>query len=390
MLKRLAALILALLLAGALAGCGILPNPATELAASASSSAAEAVSAQEESGVVSSQSTAPAASGDAGQALAPLPVTPQGQSPLTGLPAPEGMADGQRPVAVMVANDDRGMPQRGLAAADVVVEMLTEGGVTRLMALYTDYRALPQVGPVRSTRDQFLQIAIPQNAIMASIGGSIYADNLVSVLNYRGVDGIRLGSTSFWFDEARSLPKPGGKLNEYCFFTDAGLLWAGMEATDVQPTGEVRDMFRFAAKAAKEGTEAGVINCVYSGTANSGFKLSEKDGLYKKYIFGNKHKDEDGSRLSYTNVVMLYCDIGLKPDGLLTEFDFDKGGTGVYFNAGNATPITWQKHGVQAQLHLFDEQGSELEIQPGKTFVGFLPTGTENALTWSAREAEEG
>ena len=38
---------------------------------------------------------------------------------------------------------------------------------------------------------------------MAHIGTSVYANNLLNLYGYKTVDGLYLGSTSYWFDEAR-------------------------------------------------------------------------------------------------------------------------------------------------------------------------------------------
>ena len=115
-------------------------------------------------------------------------------NPLTGQPLAEGVQKGQRPIGVMVNNTHAAMPQRGIGAADTIFEMVTEGGITRLLALYSDYKTMPQVGPVRSARDQHLQFAIPLNAIMVHIGSSIYAENLFNEYQYQDIDGRYLGN----------------------------------------------------------------------------------------------------------------------------------------------------------------------------------------------------
>ena len=78
---------------------------------------------------------------------------------------PEGMAVGQRPVAVMVRAERAGWPQSGLAGADALVEMATQGGQTALMALYANAATLPQVGPVGPLWDQHLQLAMAVDAV---------------------------------------------------------------------------------------------------------------------------------------------------------------------------------------------------------------------------------
>lgn len=57
-------------------------------------------------------------------------------------------------------------PQNGLSEADVLIEIKVEGGITRFCALFTDYRDLPEICPVRSARDQFFQLILPRSRFM--------------------------------------------------------------------------------------------------------------------------------------------------------------------------------------------------------------------------------
>ena len=106
---------------------------------------------------------------------APLFAADPALSPYTGLPKGEGYPEGERGVAVMISNVKPALPQSGLNAADLVYEMVTEGGITRLMAVYRDRTAIPLVGPIRSARDQHVQLMIPLNCLYAHVGGSSYA-----------------------------------------------------------------------------------------------------------------------------------------------------------------------------------------------------------------------
>ena len=62
------------------------------------------------------------------------------------------------------------MPQSGISQADIIYEAVTEGGVTRLMALYSNLSKVPYVGPVRSARTQFVEMMLPLNAVYVHIG----------------------------------------------------------------------------------------------------------------------------------------------------------------------------------------------------------------------------
>ncbi len=327
--------------------------------------------------------SAPAAPAAETAGLDPLPLAGN-RNALTGRAAPSGMKEGQRPVAIMVANNEASFPQRGLAAADVVVEMLTEGGITRLMALYADYSAVPEVGPVRSTRDQFVQFMLPSCAIPVHIGSSVYARNLLTVTDYDSIDGLRLGRSAFHFDDARH---DSGSALEYCWFTDSDGIWQGMETLDVHTTGEVRSLFRFAEKQAQQGQQAQWVGLTYSGTAQPTFVYSEKRQDYRKTAFGKTHRDEDDTALRFDNLILLRCAIGLKVDGQLPDFDLS-GGSGVYINSGNATPFTWIKGSPDEPLRLLDEDGRELEVQPGKSYIGVLPDN-EEAIRYAEEKPEK-
>ncbi|WP_310738021.1 DUF3048 domain-containing protein [Microbispora sp. H10949] len=90
--------------------------------------------------------------GAASPVASPSPTAPP-EHPFTGRPV-----GSRRPVlAVKIENTHAGKPQIGLRSADVVYVEQVEGGLTRLMAIFSS--KLPsQVGPVRSARISDLHI----------------------------------------------------------------------------------------------------------------------------------------------------------------------------------------------------------------------------------------
>lgn len=67
----------------------------------------------------------------------------------------------QRITSVMVNNIVAARPQRGLSKADILFEIKVEGGITRFMPVFTDYKTIGEIGPVRSGRDQFFRLILP-------------------------------------------------------------------------------------------------------------------------------------------------------------------------------------------------------------------------------------
>ena len=105
-----------------------------------------------------------------------------------------------RIVGVMVNNISNSQrqnarPQRGIGSADILVESKVEGGITRLCALFHDVGQIPEIGPLRSGRDQFLQLLMPWQALYYHDGESIFCTQFVNVYGYSG---LNIGGKSYF------------------------------------------------------------------------------------------------------------------------------------------------------------------------------------------------
>src|SRR5207248_1545669 len=89
--------------------------------------------------------------------------------PLRGTDAPNADATKRRPIVVRVPNDPSARPQSGLAQADVVFEMLVEGGLTRYAVVFHSQDA-DKVGPIRSARLSDLQLTPMLRGILVHVG----------------------------------------------------------------------------------------------------------------------------------------------------------------------------------------------------------------------------
>ena len=58
----------------------------------------------------------------------------------------------RRPVAVMLNNLEKALPQTSINRAEIIYEAPVEGMITRLMGIYEDYDDLDKIGSVRSAR----------------------------------------------------------------------------------------------------------------------------------------------------------------------------------------------------------------------------------------------
>ena len=74
-----------------------------------------------------------------------VPEKPKLYNKLTGLETTEELSN-IRPVGIMINNIKQATPQQGISQADVIYEVLAEGGISRLFCLFTDYASLPETG----------------------------------------------------------------------------------------------------------------------------------------------------------------------------------------------------------------------------------------------------
>jgi len=77
------------------------------------------------------------------------------------------------PITVMIDNHVDAVPQSGFQQAAVVFEALAEGGITRFMMVFNGDAFTPSaIGPVRSTRLYYGQLALGFKAVHVHAGGS--------------------------------------------------------------------------------------------------------------------------------------------------------------------------------------------------------------------------
>ena len=144
---------------------------------------------------------------------APTPTPEPEANPLTG---EQGDYTNQRPVAVSIRTGDGSTPQWGIAAADVLIEGVTEGKTAGLTAVFASVDSVEKAGPVAPGRDLPLQLVLPLNAVPVHINKSVYASNLLNVLQYQDLDGYHAGTAGFAFDEDRA---NSGYREENCWYT---------------------------------------------------------------------------------------------------------------------------------------------------------------------------
>lgn len=311
-----------------------------------------------------------------------VPPEPKFYNKLTGLETTEELS-GIRPVGIMINNIKQATPQQGISQADVIYEVLAEGGISRLFCLFTDYATLPETGSIRSSRDYYIDLADAHDAIYVHCGGSPAAYETLKARGTDNMDGIYF-STPFYRNEWRK--KHMGM--EHSMMTTGERLVKGIEEKGYRTTSDFKQPFSFKESvSAIEGekvTDAKSVSVEFSYYAISTFDYDEATGTYLKGQFKAPHIDSNNNvQLAFENVILLYASQGaVKNDekGRI-HVDFIGTGDGIYITNGKTEPIKWSKKSRTSSYTLYKADGvTELLLNPGKTYVAIPPIGAKTEI----------
>ena len=305
------------------------------------------------------------------------------RNPLPGELGFSAAAVGKRPVAVMVNNVRASLPQYGIAAADVIYELPVEAGITRMMAVYADYTAVPDVCSVRSCRYYYPLLCLGMDAVYCHWGmDQTIAKETLLRTGIDRFDGGNYSGTLYFRDESR---KKTYAVEHTGYLKGSALpdmLAKKGIRTELEPDYR-KPMFQFAAEQiplSPDQTPTKEIRIDFSNAYFSTFQYDEAAGVYKKLHSGSPHMDlHTGTQLAFENVIILQTDIHTREDGYLMDVALT-GGTGFYAANGGIKPITWTKEAETAPIRLYEESGEELTVSPGKSYIGII--GAEKPIRY--------
>ena len=290
----------------------------------------------------------------------------------------------RRPIAVMIPNNAPAMPQYGLSKAAIIYEAPVEGRITRLMGVFEHYDELDHIGPVRSSRDYFVYVAMGYQAIYCNWGlARPYVEELLSrdtVQNISAaVEGIHNPS-----DEAFGRIKRPGYATEFTGYLFIDGLEKAVKRQKyeteydelfVPPFTFIADNYR--AEYAEEKDAFHIYpggreeNAGGYGAYNPYFEYEEEEQLYYRYQDGKKQIDEyDGSQLAVSNVVLQYCHGEVRDKKDYLAFGVHGEGDALVFTNGKVIEATWMRYdGDATPAKFFDKDGNEIIFNQGKTWI---------------------
>lgn len=311
-----------------------------------------------------------------------------------------------RPITSMIENHADSRPPSGLSKADVVYEIVAEGGITRFLGVFYCGVSAEEVkiAPVRSARIYFIDYAAEygDRPIFMHVGGAN---------NFSGS-----GDTAREVRALETLESMGWRVpkgNDFDTIYDSGfpVFWRNYERLDKQVATEHTMMvsldaaFEEAEKrglAAKDedgvawdkkfvswkftedkaaGSVSGISFKFWDGKPEYDveWKYDSANNQYLRFNGGKEHKDlENGSQLSAKNVVILLAKERGPVDRNLHMFYTTTGtGDALVFQNGQATIATWSKKTRTDRTKFTDKSGKEITFVGGPIWIEVVPAGNE-------------
>lgn len=289
-------------------------------------------------------------------------------APLTGLPVEQPVLE--RPLAVMINNAPAARPQAGLSQADMVYEVLAEGGITRLVAFFQSHGGDVKIGPVRSIRPYLIELGETYGALPIHAGGSTDAYAILQQQRKEHLDEISNGGAYFWRSKDRRPP--------HNLYTDVNRLRKGSDSKGYAKQTDV-PVYSY--------LKSGETPVMVDETAVSlqirfllksyrvSYTYDPADQQYKRFVNEKSHVDQNNNQqLSAANVIVMSARHRTLDDVGRLSVELDASGEAMVFQQGQLIQAEWQH--TPGDAIRFMKNGVEIPLTPGTSYIHVVPSDT--------------
>lgn len=295
------------------------------------------------------------------------PVETRGSAftaPLTGMPLEEPLT--RRPLAVMVNNAPAARPQSGLKGADIVYEVLAEGGVTRLVSIFHSHAEETKIGPIRSIRPYMIELGESYHGVLVHAGASNDAYAVLQRQHKEDLDEITNAGSYFWRDKSRKAP--------HNLYSNVEKLLEGADKRGYAI--EDLEVPAYTFRGEDDSIEGEPANSVEIKFQLDNYKVTYEydpaSQLYKRLINGSTHTDLDtGETLTAANVVVLGAEHKVLDDIGRLAVDLNLGGEALLFQEGKLIRGQWIHR--PDDVIRFVKDNVEIPFVPGTTYFNVVP-----------------
>lgn len=276
-------------------------------------------------------------------------------SQLTGREVTE--EESLRPVlAIMVENSEEARPQAGLDGAGIVFEAVTEGGITRYMALYQE--DMPkEVAPVRSVRPYFVDWFSGFDASIAHVGGSAPALEMLDQRESKSLNQFAFPGPYYRSTERAAPHNMHARTNDL----------RDLQKEEGHEKSEFDEIPRSDDAPAQTPAAPKISVNFSSPVFQVEFRYNAQSNSYTRYLGGQPHIDALTNKpITVKNVVV----INMPENG---QTSATGNGEAWLFKDGNVQEVRWQLNDHSNRLKLVDANNEEVALNRGDAWISALP-----------------
>ncbi|MBI5878235.1 MAG: DUF3048 domain-containing protein [Chloroflexi bacterium] len=322
----------------------------------------------------------------------PQPFTPEAQTIATAIPVPSptpdlsaelcpltGLRDpakpwlARRPLLFKIDNSPPARPQSGISRADIVIEHLAEGGVTRFDAAFWCSSA-DEIGPIRSARIIDLDLVAMFQAVLVHVGAS--NENLAAL---RAAYGNRLmdeGTDKAAFHRTSDREAP------YNTYTSSEGVQVLLPGRTIAQTGIALKGLKFGEAVPGGGKPAARVHVPYDRQfSDSTWEYAPDAKQFKRGLMGEPLIDaKAGQAVQVANVVVLFAEhtvTDIVEDSLGSrsiQIELKGKGRAVVLRDGQAFEGQWLRDDPKGFIRFTDANGRDIPLRPGRSWWQVVPT----------------
>lgn len=272
------------------------------------------------------------------------------------------------PVGIMIENLATIRPQKGLQSANIVTEALAEGGITRLLAIYASGKDIVEIGPVRSSRGYFLDLASEFHGAFAHIGGS--PDAQKSIKDYPLLNIDALGGDHQYFWRSKTIGPP------HNLFTSTELISRGLRDKKSKEQGDF-DPWKFQMDEPFENgkTKSEKIAIDFSSASYAvEYHYQGEGNVYERWNGGAVHEDGLNNKpILVKNILVQFVESAVADSFGRLEFKMRGNGKALLFRDGIVIDGAWEKGPDGQRTQWKDSAGNEMTFNAGPTWIEIVP-----------------
>ncbi|WP_106406335.1 DUF3048 domain-containing protein [Bacillus marinisedimentorum] len=297
--------------------------------------------------------------------------------PLTGIGTDEEI--GTRPVAVMVNNHPKARPQSGLHKADVVYEVLAEGDITRLLAVFQSEQP-DSIGPVRSARDYYIELSKGFDAFYVTHGYSPEAKQMLDSGYVPSINGLFYDGTLFKRADFRKAPH-----NSYITYENV-LKGAEQKGVDMEKEPAAYTFLseqELDSLTEDESSTAADVTVEHADRsyATAQYKYNETEKKYERFSMDEQTIDrETETPVTIDNLFIVETGHRVIDSAGRRQIDLKSGGSAYLIQQGKLRKVEWKN---ETGRIIPVENGQPAGLVPGKTWISIIPEspGLEQQVT---------